>query len=53
MAWPDDDHYGDDNLLVWTLHDSEPWIEVFAGPGVGAYRVVQRQDLKKIDSNRT
>jgi len=31
MPWPDDDWYDlvDHELVIWTMKDSEPWVEVF------------------------
>jgi hypothetical protein len=42
FPWPDGD-WGDlqeQPLVVWTLYESEPWVEVWGRPG--AFRVMQR-----------
>lgn len=41
MAWPEDDDYDPERrLLVWTIAESEPWVEVWEEEG--ELRVVQR-----------
>lgn len=42
FPWPegDWDDLRDQPLLVWTIEDSEPWVEVWGGPG--GFRVLQR-----------
>jgi hypothetical protein len=31
MLWPEDDRFdrGDNELLLWTFEDAEPWVEVW------------------------
>jgi hypothetical protein len=43
MPWPEDDWNDllDDQLLVWTLRDPEPWVEVWRAR-TGQVRVIQR-----------
>ena len=42
FPWPDGDweELRDQPLLVWTLDESEPWVEVWGGPD--GFRVIQR-----------
>jgi hypothetical protein len=42
FSWPDDDweELRDRPLLVWTIDDSEPWVEAFGGPE--GFQVFQR-----------
>jgi len=42
MSWPDDDWVDliDHELILWTLEDAEPWIEVFRKDG--EYKVIKR-----------
>lgn len=42
FPWPDGDweERREQHLLIWTLEDSEPWVEVWAEPN--GYRVMQR-----------
>jgi hypothetical protein len=43
MAWPEDDWHDliDDQLMVFTLRDSEPWVETWRMRS-GEFRVIQR-----------
>lgn len=43
MTWPDDDFNEllEDQLLAWTLQDSEPWVELWHTKS-GQFRVIQR-----------
>ena len=48
FPWPDDDweELGNGTLLVWTIEDAEPWVEVWGGPRTDGeerpFQVVQR-----------